>query len=40
MHELICIQVEFSRISELSFKERRDYFQDRMAEKKHLKISF
>lgn len=24
----------------MNFKERRDYFQDRMAEKKHLKISF
>jgi len=40
VHELITIQSDFSRISELSFKERRDYFQDRMAEKKHLKISF
>ena len=40
VHELINIQTEFNRISELSFKDRRDYFQDRMAEKKHLKISF
>lgn len=40
VHELITIQSDFSRISELSFKERRDYFEDRMAEKKHLKISF
>jgi len=40
VHELITIQADFNRISELSFKERRDYFQDRMAEKKHLKISF
>lgn len=26
MHELISIQCEFSRICELSFRERRDYF--------------
>jgi len=38
--ELISIQKEFSQISELNFKERRDFFQDRMAEKKKLKISF
>ena len=40
VHELTTIQQDFNRISELSFRERRDYFQDRMAEKKHLKISF
>jgi hypothetical protein len=40
VHELITIQTEFGRICELSFKDRRDYFEDRMAEKKHLKISF
>ena len=40
VHELINIQHEFHKISDFNFKERRDYFQDRMAEKKHLKISF
>lgn len=40
MNELIEIQKEFFKISEWNFKERRDYFQDRMAEKKKLKISF
>jgi len=40
IEELIRIQKEFSEISELNFKERRDFFQDRMAEKKRLKISF
>jgi len=37
---LINIQKEFFKISDLNFKERRDFFQDRMAEKKKLKISF
>jgi len=32
--------VEFAQVNELSFKERKDYFQDRMAEKKRLNISF
>ena len=40
VYELISIQKEFRSISELNFKERRDFFQDRMAEKKRLKISF
>ena len=38
--ELIDIQLEFHEIAEFNYKERRDYFQDRMAEKKKLKISF
>ena len=38
--ELIDIQVEFQEIAGFNFKERREYFQDRMAEKKKLKISF
>lgn len=38
--ELIKIQKEFFQISDLNFRDRRDYFQDRMAEKKKLKISF
>ena len=40
MSELAKIQKEFFDISELTFEERRDFFQDRMAEKKRLKISF
>ena len=40
VNELIEIQKEFLKISEWNFRERRDYFQDRMAEKKKLKISF
>lgn len=40
VEELISIQKEFSQISELNFRDRRDHFQDRMAEKKKLKISF
>lgn len=38
--ELIVIQRDFLAISELSSEQRREYFQDRMAEKKRLKISF
>ena len=40
VQELINIQQEFGKVSELNFRDRRDYFQDRMAEKKKLKISF
>lgn len=40
MGELISIQQEFRKISEWSYAERRDFFTDRMAEKKRLKISF
>jgi hypothetical protein len=40
VEELISIQKEFWKICELNFKDRRDFFQDRMAEKKKLKISF
>ena len=40
MDELINIQKEFFKISDMNFKERRDFFLDRMAEKKKLKISF
>ena len=38
--ELIDIQLEFHTIADLNNRERREYFQDRMAEKKKLKISF
>ena len=40
MKELTDIQLEFQVIATMNSKERRDYFQDRMAEKKRLKLSF
>lgn len=40
VNELVRIQSEFSKISELTTKDRTEHFRDRLAEKKKLKISF
>lgn len=40
VNELVKIQSEFSKISEMSSKDRAEHFKDRLAEKKKLKISF
>ena len=40
MKELFEIQQEFTTVSELTTRERNDYFKHELAEKKRLKISF
>ena len=40
VNELVKIQSEFSKISELTTKDRNEHFRDRLAEKKKLRISF